>query len=397
MPAELEQVTKEVVVVGGGVVGCVTALALAQANFTVVLVDKNQVGEPIELPKVRTVALSVQSLAFLADLGLDLDAIKAPFNKIKVFEPHGPYLEFDSLDLGFESLGGIFFLSELLLKLHQALIQANVLCLKGVVESVNDLESRPIVTTATHRLQASLCLIAADGKNSTLAQFAKMTKRSTDFNQQAMVANFTHERKHHQCAYQCFLQSGPIASLPLRDSQSSALVWSQDTPLHHELAGLGPEALSDLISSHFNGLLGKLSLTSRVYSFAITGHMLDNFVQGRLVVLGDAAHAIHPLAGQGLNLGLKDASALLKTLCQAKDVSAQKFQVKLNHYQRVRRADVVLMAQAMRAFYYGFGHKSLVLAKLRQYSFGTIQGHTLAKRQLMRHALGLNTGISNYG
>ncbi|MBX9705636.1 MAG: FAD-dependent monooxygenase, partial [Gammaproteobacteria bacterium] len=228
--------------------------------------------------------------------------------------------------------------------------------------------------------QAQLA-IAADGANSWLRQQAGISVTQYPYQQRAIVATIKTELPHQNTAYQCFLATGPVALLPLDNAHHCSLVWSADTEYAEQLLAQSDaefnRALSAVVESH----LGKVQCVSQRLSFPLQMRHADTYVQPRIALIGDAIRTIHPLAGQGVNLGLQDAHALAHIITKAvaakRDFASEQ---QLKKYQRARKSASLAMIVAMEFFKQAFARQDEKLKSLRHKTISTIEKRQWLKR-----------------
>jgi 2-octaprenyl-6-methoxyphenol hydroxylase len=165
------------------------------------------------------------------------------------------------------------------------------------------------------QIKSSL-IIGCDGKNSVTASFANINKFGWNYNQTSLVCAIDHEKPHNSCAYQLFKPSGPIAILPLPGNRSS-IVWTEDNKAAAFISQLNKKDYLKNLNSKINLDLGEVSLSGKQFSYPLTLSLRENFISNRVALVGDSAHGIHPLAGQGLNLGLRDVASIGEIIINA--------------------------------------------------------------------------------
>ncbi|MEZ0469411.1 UbiH/UbiF family hydroxylase [Luteimonas salinilitoris] len=312
----------DVVVVGGGVIGAACALALARLDLTVELV------EAAAPPAWSADRSDLRVYAFAPDNAALLDALDVwrgvresraqPYRRMRVRDAGGGgELTFDADALGREVLGWIVEHGLLVDRLWAALPQAgvHVRCPARVQALEQDDDGVVLRLDDGGRLAARLA-IAADGADSTLRQLAGIGVATHDYGQRGVVAYVATERAHEDTAWQRFLPGGPLAFLPCADG-SSSIVWTLPAAEATAMLALDDDAFGAAVTNAFDARLGAVRPLSKRIAFPLRRQLSECEVDGRVLVLGDAAHVVHPLAGQGVNLGLRDVTALRDTVARA--------------------------------------------------------------------------------
>ncbi|TMN20296.1 UbiH/UbiF family hydroxylase [Pseudoxanthomonas sp. X-1] len=312
----------DVIVVGGGVVGAACALGLARRGLDVVLVE-GQAPTPwsAQTPDLRVYAFAPDNAALLQRLGV-WDAVRGaraqPYRRMRVWDAAGGgELVFDADRLGRRELGWLIEHGLLADRLWAALPAAGVQlrCPARVEAMEQDATGVRLTLDDGARLEARLA-IAADGAASTLRQLAGLGTQGHDYGQQGVVGYIRSERPHEDTAWQRFLPTGPLAVLPCTQGRSS-IVWTLPQAEAARVLALEEAAFSRELTLAFGGRLGELVVDSPRAAFPLRLQLAREYVEGRVLLLGDAAHAVHPLAGQGVNLGLRDVAGLLDSVAQA--------------------------------------------------------------------------------
>lgn len=321
----------DVVVVGGGVVGAACALALARLELDVVLVEA---AEPsawsAASPDLRVYAFAPDNAALLDTLGVwpQVRAARVqPYRHMRVWDAAGGgELHFDADALGRRELGWIVEHGLLVDRLWAALPQAGVdvrapLRVEGLEQDDTDAGNAGVTLRFDDgsRLEARMA-IAAEGADSMLRNLAGAEVATHDYAQRGVVAFVETECPHQDTAWQRFLPDGPLAFLPFaggQSSSSSSIVWTLPQAQAAEVLALDDAAFSQALTRAFDARLGQARPLSRRVAFPLRRQLVDRYVAGRVLVIGDAAHVVHPLAGQGVNLGLRDVAGLRDAIAAA--------------------------------------------------------------------------------
>lgn len=389
----------DVLISGAGMVGLPLGLALAQGGFKTVIADT---GPPAKIldPNFdgRVSALAYASVRMLTALGVwKLLSLHAqPIREILVTDgqtgkPASPFsLHFDAQEVGADSLGHIAENRHIRAALYQAVDACPNLELlaPAAVTSLSVEAAGAVATLANGEEISAPLVIAADGRDSPLRNQMGVQIVGWSYPQTGIVATVEHERPHNGVAYEHFLPSGPFAILPMTKNRSS-LVWTEDKRKAPALLALDEAGFNAELAQRFGAHLGKTRAAGPRWSYPLSFHLARDFVRPRFALAGDCAHGIHPIAGQGLNLGLKDAAALAEVLLDAarlgRDIGALDT---LKRYERWRRFDSFALAASTDALNRLFSNDIAPLRHLRDLGLGIVDSIGPARRFFMRHAGG---------
>ena len=256
------------------------------------------------------------------------------------------------------------------------------LCFVGVGVSLDDGAS----------LRARL-LIGCDGKKSAVAKRAGIRRSGWSYGQTALVCAVAHEKPHNGCAHQFFMPSGPLAILPITGNRAS-IVWTETDARAAEIQEMDDEGYLAELRPRFGSFLGDISLEGRRFFYPLSLSLAQEFIADRVALVGDAAHAVHPIAGQGLNAGLKDVAALAEVLADAmrrgEDIGREEV---LERYSQWRRFDTASLALATDAFNRLFSNDNSLLRAIRDVGLGAVNAMPGLRRRLIREAAGLTGDI----
>jgi 2-octaprenyl-6-methoxyphenol hydroxylase len=389
----------DVIVCGGGMVGLTLGLALAQGGLKTLVADAAPPATQLD-PKFdgRVSALAYASVRMLKALAVwpALEAQAQPIREILVTDgaigkAASPFsLHFDAAEVGAPELGAIAENRHIRAAQHQAAARAQNLTLlaPAPIKQMAVEGGQAIVTFADGSQAAAALVVAADGRDSPLRARAGISVIGWSYPQTGIVATVAHEKPHNGVAYEHFLPSGPFAILPITGNRSS-LVWTEAKAKAPALLALDEAGFQAELEQRFGDHLGAVKVEGPRWSYPLSFHIARRFVAPRLALAGDCAHGIHPIAGQGLNLGLKDAAALAEVLLDAarlgQDIGAPDV---LARYERWRRFDSVTLAASTDALNWLFSNDIAPLRHLRDLGLGIVDAIGPARRFFMRHAGG---------
>ncbi len=388
----------DVLVAGGGMVGLTLGLALAQGGLKTVVVDALAKSAVLDAKfDGRVSALSYSSVRMFRALGVwaHLAQWSQPINDILVTdarlgEAPSPFsLHFDHREIG-EPMGHIAENRHIRASLFEAAKSHPQLSLIAPA-SVTDLQSEDAWAVAAlsdgRTIRASLA-VAADGRESPMREKMGIGVVGWSYPQTGIVATVGHERPHNGTAYEHFMPSGPFAILPMTGNRSS-LVWTERRELAPRMMQLPDDEFDSEIARRFGGHLGATKSVGPRWSYPLRFHLARDYVAARFALAGDAAHGIHPIAGQGLNLGLKDAAALAETVLDSARLGMDIGNAEtLGRYARWRRFDSFSLAAATDALNRLFSNDIPPLRLARDVGLGIVDAIGPLRRFFMRHAGG---------
>jgi ubiquinone biosynthesis UbiH/UbiF/VisC/COQ6 family hydroxylase len=384
----------DVAVVGAGVAGLAAALGCARGGLRTALIGprpalrRADAGAPFD---TRIYAIAPSSVALLEQLKVwpAVDAARTqPVAKMRVFGDAGRELRFDAYQAALPRLATIVEEAELLRALDAAAgFAAGLQRIDAAFDALEPQADAVRLLLADGRAVDARLAVAADGAHSALRAAAGISAAELAYGQSAVVANFACERPHHGVAYQWFDPAeGVIALLPLPGDFVS-LVWSAPAPLAEALAG-DVDALAARLAARAAPHLGALSPAGPAHAFPLRRLTVERMIGTRLALVGDAAHVVHPLAGQGLNLGLADVSELLGVLAEREPWRDVGDPVLLRRYERRRAEPVGLMRLATHGLARLFARDDPVSRELRNLGLALVDRAAPLKNALIRHAAG---------
>lgn len=384
----------QIVVVGGGVTGAATALALSRQGFDVALVEKGAAPAPWQAQHydARVYAIAPGSVRFLRELGVwsRMAAQRvSPYTRMQVWErTPAQSLAFDAAELAVPELGYIVEDSLMRATLWGAL--AGVTLLAGTqVTRLSAADGKPrLALGAGATLEAEL-VVAAEGADSPLREWAGIDAGGWSYPQRSIVANVTTEKPHRGTAYQRFMPDGPLAFLPLADGRSS-IVWSTGTAEADELMAATDAEFCERLGEAFQRHLGAITAIDRRHAFPLRLLHAQQYVAPGVALVGDAAHVIHPMAGQGLNLGLADVEALVGVLAEARKQKKPLGTLRvLKRYERARKADNVEALALVDGLHRLFRLGAPELGGLRELGLSIVGRAGMVKNALAKRAMGI--------
>ena len=417
----------DVLIVGAGMVGLTLALALRKtSNLTIAIADTLPVSELMSEPEVRVSAINVASQTLFENLGVWSMIIAErtqAYQKMHIWDKAGiGKLDFSVDDLNNshqnENLGWIienkvirnalwhkaqaderisFFTDN---KLANITVGDSEAFASFEMPTASNAPNNNVVQSTMQVPLIAKLVVGADGANSWLRKQMDVPMISRDYDHHAIVATVKCSQGHKNTAWQVFLPSGPLAFLPLfpENSDTCSIVYSTSPEEAKRLTALSPVDFSKELTAASDGKLGSIELISERFSYPLTMRLAQDFVKDRMVLIGDAAHTIHPLAGQGVNLGLLDAASLAQTLLSGIDTSSgDELSLadpkKLKAFSRYRKSEAIEMIAAMEAIKQTFSVNQSGFQLLRGIGMSLLNRMKPAKKHLIEQALGLKSEL----
>lgn len=388
----------DITIVGAGIPGLVSALLLAQKTSLRIAVLDAKSPELSWSEKdydLRVYAVIPAVQAIFEELGIWSTMISkraAPFKAMQVWDAQGRgELAFHHADLNVPTLG--YILEENLIRsiLFEKLKDYPQIELHYPVKlSSLTLEGKPILNfdSENNPLQTQL-LIGADGANSWVRQQAKIALNTSSYDHSALIAQVTTTLPHQNTARQSFLSTGPLAFLPLADPHQCSIVWSIPPKQAEDLLALDDQGFQEELTKAFDSRLGKIRSVSQRHSFSLQERHAQHYVKSNLALIGDAAHTLHPLAGQGMNLGVLDAACLTTTISEALNKNRDYTSLStLRRYERARKAHNQLMLVSVKFLKNLFCSKSKLLQELRNQGLNLTNRYPALKNFFANYAMG---------
>lgn len=398
----------DLIVVGAGMVGSALASALQSSRLHIALVDAGEL--PMQVPpstatsgySPRVSALSAASQALLENLDAWSRlpaAAPCAYQQMRVWDAQGTAeLAFAATDLAETRLGHIVENCHIQSALQQSIDPRRVsLCGQARVTTLVRESGHWRLNLADGRELRAPLIVAADGARSRIRELAGMATREWDYLHHAVVTTVQTREPHQATAWQSFLPSGPLAFLPLPERDGKhycSIVWSLLPALADDIMALDDAAFCARLTTAFDARLGPVLATDQRHRIALRQRHAKRYVMPGLALIGDAAHSIHPLAGQGVNLGLLDVAVLADVLLAARQRGESLADLAvLQRYERRRMGDNLAMMAAMEGLQRLFHADALPLRWLRNAGMQWVDRHGLLKNRLMRQAMGLQGGL----
>lgn len=385
----------DVVIIGGGIVGVTLACALGNIGLKIAVVEKQRWaarGETSDYD-LRVSAVTLSSRALFENLGvwdaMELRRVHA-IREMHVWDAEGN-IHFNSADIGEACLGFIVENSVMLDALMGGLGRlTNIDYLAPADIAAMQLGDEDVdIVLKDGRALRSRLLVGADGAQSQVRALANIATRERDYAQVAIVGTVKTEGPNKEAAWQHFLPTGPLAFLPL-DAQHCSIVWSVDTAVGRELLGMSDEEFRTALQAAFGDALGRIVSVGARAGFPLSAAHAERYVHPRVAIVGDAAHRVHPLAGQGLNLGLADAATLAEVIAQARAAQRDIGELRvLRRYERWRKGDNLAMLTVTDGFDRLFRSKASAIKTLRNAGLTAVDTLTPLKNRIMCQAAGL--------
>ncbi|MBY5977830.1 FAD-dependent monooxygenase [Phaeobacter italicus] len=392
--------TSDILIVGGGLNGPALALALAQTGHTVTLIDAlPRDARAREDFDGRSYALALASQKLIDQIGVwgAVAGQAQPMLEIKVTDGRagqGPspfFMHFDHAEIEEGPMGYMIEDRYLRRALRDAMEAEPAITLvdeQTVIAQEADATGVTVTLASGDSLRGRL-LVGADGRRSGTAERAGIKRTGWDYGQTALVCAIEHDRPHNGIAHQFFMPPGPLAILPLPGNRSS-IVWSERSDRAAAIQSLDEESYLSILRPRFGDFMGDIRLAGDRFTYPLNLTLANAFVAERLALVGDAAHGVHPIAGQGLNAGLRDVGALAEVLTEARrrgeDIASS---LVLDRYQQWRRFDTASLAAATDAFNRLFSNDNPLLRLGRDIGMGVVGAIPGLRQSFIREAAGL--------
>ncbi|MUJ38981.1 FAD-dependent 2-octaprenylphenol hydroxylase [Aliivibrio fischeri] len=388
----------DIAIIGGGMVGLTVAAALENSGLRIAVIESQLPEEELaSLPDIRVSAISRASENILNNVGAwqgVLSRRAAPYTSMRVWEQDSfAKIEFEAEDIAQHNLGHIVENRVIQLSLLDKISKQENVTLLAPERCTNIMfgESEAWINLESGKAITAKLVVGADGANSWLRNQLDIPLTHWDYGHSALVANIRTVDTHNATARQIFRPEGPLAFLPLGEPNLSSIVWSLDPLQAEDLVSMSEDDFNKRLTTAFDNQLGLCSVEGARQAFPLKMRYAKDFVRERAVLVGDAAHTIHPLAGQGVNLGLADAAALAETILalqnESKDIGLK---VNLRSFERWRKAEAAQMIASMQGFKELFSGSNPVKKFIRGVGMSLTNELSPVKDECLKRALGLS-------
>ena len=401
--------TFDLVIIGGGMVGTSLACALQESGLKIALIESHMPTAPATAPCVvqdvdmRVSALNRASERFLKSIGAwprIPEERLSPYDKMRIWDGIGTgHIQFDALELGESYLGHIVENRVTAHALMNQLQQASNIQLFAPntvkdIEEIEDDKNRYLVHLESGEMLMTPLIVAADGARSFVRTWAEFEMREWDYQHHGLVCTVQTQLPHEECAWQRFTENGVLAFLPLPKSTLCSIVWSCPEELAESLLEMDEAAFNLELARAFENKLGDIISSGPRAAIPLRQRHAKSYVKNGIVLVGDAAHTIHPLAGQGVNLGLMDAYVLADEIKQglSRGLPAHNEQL-LARFERRRMPENLSMMAAMESFKRLFAVKSPALRWVRNWGMTKLNKLGFAKQHIAQQAMGIERHI----
>ncbi|MDG1202795.1 MAG: FAD-dependent monooxygenase [SAR86 cluster bacterium] len=375
-----------VIISGGGIIGCYVHLRLKQAGILSQVIEK---GSPLKVSSqnIRTISLNPSTYKLLLEIGIELESASVKTIKVSDGDSSGR-IQFTADEVNEEALSHVAMFDELLEKIQDKAL--NAIKYESKITSISKLDTLTKITLNNNsELQTSL-LIGSDGRNSPVAKLSNFVSKTNDYKQTAFTFLAKEKSDHNNStASQIFSNKGIFALMPIKHLNENmfSVVWSVPNELLKDTNK--DNFIAENIDAMTSKINSKITLESNIISFPLSNHHLDSYMKEGVVVVGDAAHSIHPLAGQGINLGFADADILCEEIIEAfkKGYSIGSYRV-LKKYEIRRKSINEIMLKAMDGFIGLFGSNNIYIKVLRGLGLKFFNKISFMKVFFINHASG---------
>ena len=381
----------DVIIVGGGIVGLTAASLLARQNLQIAVIDPSTTNS---ITKLRVCAYNHASLAVFDKLGIlqDLKNKSCYYNDVVVWQhTKAAKLHFSASTLGYNNLGAIISNYDVIESLSKNLKgRSNVVFYKGksAIKCYRQKKYNVITLDDGSDIMAKL-LIGADGKKSWLRQQLEITAIHEQYNQEAFIATISTQHSHQHTAWQSFQTTGPLALLPLNDLNRCSIVWTLSKNKAQHVKNLNKKDFASQLVKYSDNVLGNIEISSDINYYPLSSMHASKYIAEGIALLGDAAHVIHPLAGQGVNAGIIDCLSLVSAIFSLDDfcTESQKAIIKYQSQRRGFNASLLFVMSQLNKL---FATNNNIGANVIDFGLAIVAKSNFSKRVFAKHALGIN-------
>ncbi len=388
--------TFDVIIVGAGLVGRFFALGLCRAGFKVASIDHESNDTILTAANDgRTTAITLGSKRFFDKLKLwdEISPYAQPIQTIRVFEKGSPWtIDYDAEDISSYPMGYIAENIYIRRSLFAHTPENLTVFSPDSIQEIKRTDAKATVTLTSGKILHSQLIIAADGRFSKIRSLTSICTKNIEYNQNALVVHMHHEKPHNDTAFEIFQPEGPLAILPLKSDHDlgfykSGIVWCK--PRHFDWSSFDDIALAEILYKEFD-FFGRIEILPKRWIYPLSYTKVDSMIDNRIALIGDAAHVVHPIAGQGVNLGWRDAAVLIQELTDAKSQGIDLgCPFLLKRYDSKRKFDrlSVLWSTDLINHLYQFNFPPLYAA--RNSAFALLNRVKPLKKMIMKRAMGI--------
>jgi len=391
----MKELNTDVLIVGSGLVGIVAAHCLSSLNYKVTLVDKkNFINPKNSFKDTRTVAVSEGSKIFLESLSLWslLESYAEPIKNINVYDRSSRNKIFFNNETKNKKLGYVIEnkkFSKILIKQLKKFKKTTIHYGFNLIDiKLNDRNARAFSNNTT--INAKI-IIAADGKNSQIKKIVGNKTFKKNYNESALVLNLVHEKKLNNTAYEIFYKTGPLAILPMNSPKGfsqSTIIWSNNDKFLKKLISFEDIFIKSFMEEKIGNIVGTISNINSSQIFPLSAHINDSFINKRLIYVGDAAHSIHPIAGQGWNLGVNDVKNLYEiSKNKETDIGSDFFCQAYNNKSYHKAFQLFQITDKLNSHFMNSGN---IYRTLSNIGFSYIEKNQLLKNKITKYAMGIS-------
>jgi len=395
----MKQLECDVLIVGSGLSGIIAASALSLLNIKIIIVDQKNISSEYFSSKLsktdtRTTAIAEGSKFFLDEISLwkNLSKYAEPIKKIKVIDRRPNNTINFSNSKKNKNLGYVIKNNNFIhIVLKELIKRKNVTICNNLKLQKIDYSFNKIICGFNNIIISSNLLVAADGKNSTVRSIKNTGYYKKDYDEKALVVNFEHLNNHNSCAYEFFYENGPLAILPMQKELNfqSSLIWSNKSKYLESLLNVDENLFKKILEEKIIQQTGKIKKIKSKQIFQLSAHLNYKFYEKRIVYVGDAAHSIHPIAGQGWNLGLRDVMKLYMLLNEYINLGLEINTIEFcKKYNQECYYDSYILFQITDKLNSLFMVNNKIINSIRGIGFNIIQKKTLIKDKISNFAMG---------